>query len=133
MAKYYLTVDGREYKDIHIVPPIKRSFQILDGENAGRLATSGKMVRDIIGTFYNYSITINKDKSNVAEYDEFYEAISAPVNSHEIIVPYAQETMTFDAYVTNGTDELTLIDDNGNKWNALQINFIAMNPKRTPT
>lgn len=132
MNQYYLTVDGKEYKNIHIVPPIKRSFQILDGENAGRLALSGKMVRDIVGTFYNFSLTINKDKSNLAEYDELYDVISAPVASHEIIVPYGQDVITFDAYVTNGSDELSRIDENGNKWTGLQINFIAMNPMRTP-
>lgn len=133
MEKYYLTVDGKEYKNIHIVPPIKRSFQILDGENAGRLALSGRMVRDIVGTFYNFSMTVNKDKSNLAEYDELYEVLSSPVASHEIVVPYGQGTITFDAYVTNGSDELTRIDDNGNNWTALQINFIAMNPERLPT
>ena len=132
MNQYFLTIDGKKYKNVHIVPPIKRSFQVLDGENSGRLASTGKMVRDIIGTFYNYSITVNKDKSNLAEYDELYEVISAPKNSHQIVVPYGQGTITFEAYVTNGSDELTIIDDNGYKWNGLQINFIAMNPKRVP-
>ena len=130
---YYLTLDGKEYRNLHIVPPIKRSFQILDGENAGRLAVSGEMVRDIIGTFYNYSLSINKDKSHLDEYDEFYEEITDPnVDSHELIVPYGQGMLTFRAYVTNGADELTRIDANGNKWTGLQINFIAMKPQRTP-
>ena len=129
---YYLTLDGREYKNIHIIPPIKRSFQVLDGENAGRLALSGFMVRDVIGTFYNYQITINRDKSDIEEYDDLYETISAPVDSHELSIPYGQEILTFEAYVTNGTDELRKIDEDGNVWNALLINFIAMKPQRTP-
>lgn len=130
---YYLKIDGVEYKNVHLVPPIKRNFQIVDGENAGRLALSGRMVRDVIGTYYNFSFSVNRDKSDKAEYDKLYEVLSAPVPSHEIVVPYAQETITFDAYVTNGADELARIDENGNHWNALQINFIAMNPKRTPS
>lgn len=131
---YYLTLDGREYKNLHIIPPIKRSFQIMDGENAGRLALTGEMVRDIIGTFYNYTVSINKDKSHLDEYDEFYEVISDPnVESHELTIPYGQGTITFNAYVTNGADELTRIDRNGNNWTALQINFIAMKPQRSAT
>ena len=36
----------------------------------------------------------------------FYEAISAPVDSHSLTVPYAQGTLTFEAYVANGDDDL---------------------------
>ena len=127
----YLILDGTEYKNIHVID-IKRTFSVTDGENAGRLAISGKMIRDIIGTFYNYQFSINADKATRAEYDEFYETISAPVDSHEIVVPYAQGTMTFDAYITGGSDSLLKITDTENKWNNLSFNIIAMEPQRTP-
>ena len=80
---------------------------MLDGDNAGRVMT-GAMKRDIIGTYYNYSMEIDPVSSDLAEYDEFYEAISSPVDSHVLTVPYAQTTLTFDAYAANGEDELSL-------------------------
>lgn len=125
-----LSLDGKAYPNLHVVS-LKRSFAVLDGDNAGRVMT-GAMTRDIIGTYYNYSMEIDPVSSNLAEYDEFYEAISAPVDSHVLTVPYAQTTLTFDAYVANGEDELVSKYGSRNDWQNLAINFVAMKPKRTP-
>ena len=125
-----LSLDGKEYPNLHVVS-LKRSFAVLDGDNAGRVMT-GAMTRDIIGTYYNYSMEIDPVSSNLAEYDEFYEAISAPVDSHVLTVPYAQTTLTFDAYIANGEDELVSKYGSRNEWQNLAINFVAMKPKRTP-
>lgn len=127
---YVLTMDGVEYPNIHIVS-LKRSFSVLDGENAGRVMT-GTMERDIIGTYYNYAAQIDADMASRAEYDSFYEAISAPVDSHLLVVPYAQGTLTFQAYVSNGEDNLLSAYDGTNTWGELSFNFIAMAPQRTP-
>lgn len=124
-----LVMDGREYPNIHIYS-LKRSFQILDGENAGRVMT-GEMDRDIIGTYYNYSCVIDGSAADREEYDNFYEAITAPVDSHDITVPFAQGDVTFKAYVTQGNDELISAYDE-NEWGNLNFNFIAMAPQRRP-
>lgn len=125
-----LSLDGKAYPNLHVVS-LKRSFSVLDGDNAGRIMT-GAMKRDIIGTYYNYSMEIDPVSSDLAEYDEFYEAISAPVDSHVLTVPYAQTTVTFDAYVANGEDELVSKNDDRSNWQNLSVNFVAMKPKRTP-
>ena len=124
-------VDGIEFTKAVVDKP-KRSFQILDGENAGRQILTAKMERDVLGTFYNYSMNIDSRFMTREEYDVLYELLSAPVDSHVIEVPYAQETLIFEAYVTNGTDELAGIRNNSNNWANLQINFIAMEPQRRP-
>ena len=126
-----IQMDGVTYPHIHFVS-ITRSFQVLDGENAGRVMT-GEMERDIIGTYYNYAVEIDADDATPQEYDDFFDAISAPVDAHEIIVPYAQATLTFLAYVTNGQDNLDMMMDAQNRWNGLSLNFIAMAPQRRPT
>ena len=125
-----LSLDGKAYPNLHVVS-LKRSFSVLDGDNAGRVMT-GAMKRDIIGTYYNYSMEIDPVSSDLAEYDEFYEAISAPVDSHVLTVPYAQTTVTFDAYVANGEDELVSKNDDRSNWQNLSVNFVAMKPERTP-
>lgn len=131
MISYPITLDGVTYPHIHITS-IKRSFSVLDGEIAGRVMT-GQMERDIIGTYYNYALEIDPDDATPQEYDAFFESISAPVDSHIIVVPYAQETLTFNAYVTNGTDSLSIMMPNQNRWDGLSFNFIAMAPARVPT
>ena len=93
-----LTVDGKKYNVI--VTSLTRKFQVLDGENAER-TLSGAMIRDIIGTFYNYEITILPAVGKYGDYDALYEVLSAPQDSHRIVVPYAQSTLTFNAYARN--------------------------------
>jgi len=124
-----LTLDGVFYK-LH-VSSLKRHFQVLDGENAER-ADAGNIIRDVIGTYYNYSMTIENAVDTRSDYDAFYEEISAPVESHILTVPYAQGTMTFEAYVTAGEDNLELMDEDGTDWNGLTVQFIACEPKRVP-
>lgn len=125
-----IVVDGVTYPNIYVLS-LKRSFSVLDGDNAGRVMT-GDMIRDIIGTYYNYSLEIDSDESDPAEYDRLYEVLSAPVNSHTITVPYGQGAVTFKAYVTNGDDNLVKCYEEINGWNGLSVNFIAMGPKRRP-
>lgn len=130
MKRYVFTVDGVEYKNIHVLS-VKRSFSVLDGENAGR-TMDGAMQRDIIGTYYNYSVEIDPSDSNPDEYDSLYEVLSAPQNSHIVSFPYGRDILTFNAYVSNGEDELFDAVDGVNRWDKLSINFISMSPQRRP-
>lgn len=123
------TVDGRAYNVSVPAGGLKRSFQVLDGPNAGRLL-SGDMERDIIGTYYNYTLQIETRKMSLGEYDELYETLSAPVNFHQITVPYGQSTLSFTAYVTDGEDSLTRIAGSNNYWTGLSIKFVAKAPQR---
>lgn len=116
------------------VTSLKRKFEVLDTQNSGRVQ-SFRMYRDIGGTFYNYTLEIDPDKSNRADYDTFYEIVSSPVESHIMVFPYAQKTLEFEAYVTNGEDNLKIREEGGkqvNKWGGLSLNFIAMEPQRRP-
>lgn len=129
MISYPITLDGVTYDTLHVTK-ITRNFSVLDTELTGRNQL-GAMSRDIIGTYYNYSLEIDADAASRADYDAFYWAISAPVESHVLEVPFAQTTLTFQAYVTQGQDELTAMEPSANRWENLQINFIAMEPQRT--
>ena len=88
------------------------------------------MQRDIIGTFYNYTVQLDTNMLSESEYDELYEVLSAPVDYHQITVPYGQNALTFDAYVTSGDDTLNMARSS-KRWSGLSINFIAMEPQRT--
>lgn len=111
---------------------IGRSFRIEDGPNASNML-SGLYKRDIMGTYYDYSMEIEQDPNNPTIYDQFYEAISAPVDSHKLILPYGQGLITFDAMVTGGSDYYRGKIANVNRWNELQVQFTAQKPQREPT
>ncbi len=129
MSRSLFSIDGTEYPNIHVVS-LKRSFSVLDGDNAGRLM-SGEMSRDVIGTYYNYSVEIDPSGAAPETYDALYEVISAPQDSHLIIVPYGQTTLAFNAYVSNGEDALLFVGGK-NRWGNLTFNFVAMAPNRVP-
>lgn len=124
-----ITIDNKTYKVG--VTSLKRGAAVLDGENAGRVL-SGRMERDIIGTYYNYDLTFGTSTMSPTDYDAMYEVLTAPSDYHMITVPYGQGTKTFQAYVSNASDTLKRMTTACNLWGDLTIKFTAMEPMRTP-
>jgi len=128
VEKGIFTIDG---VDLRLwVTGIKRSFAVTDSEHSGRLQNY-EMYRDVIGTFYNYTLTVEPDPDHRADYNTFYDIITAPTAFHTVVFPYGQETLEFAAYVSSGDDEydsVTQID----RWSGLSIQFIAKEPQRRP-
>lgn len=128
------TIDGMEYRVQVKEGGLKRGFKITDSEHSGRVQNYS-MHRDVVGTFYNYTLEINPDPSYRGDYDAFYDVVSAPVQSHTMVFPYGQEALEFKAYVTSGEDSLSAREKDGqrvNRWSGLSLNFIAMEPQRRP-
>lgn len=122
-------LDGREYTAV--VTKLKRSAKVTDNDSAGR-NKPGDMIRDIVGTYYNYTIEIATNHLDPADYDTLYQTLTAPVKDHQLTVAYGQGTITFRAYVTNVDDDLIRSGKEANIWGNLALNFIAMSPHRTP-
>lgn len=123
------TIGGKTY-NVSVLS-LKRKAAVLDGDKAGR-TQDARMHRDIKGTFYNYTMELEAKHLDIAQYDELYELLSAPKDSHSVTFPYAQRTLSFDAYVTNADDELLHMKNDKNVWGGLSVNFIAMSPERLP-
>ena len=113
------------------VSKLTRKFSVLDSDKTGR-TLNGEMYRDIIGTFYNYSMTVDQRGTDAKSFDAFWEAISQPVESHVCVFPYGQSTLTQRMYVTSGEQDLKAALTNAARWGELSINFIAMSPKVVP-
>ncbi len=135
------TIDGVDLRVM--VTGLKRSFAVTDSEHSGRLQNY-EMFRDVIGTFYNYTLNVEPDPDYRADYDTFYGIISAPTPFHDVVFPYGQETLAFKAYVTSGDDDykgekryaIYGIPDSPviqtNKYSGLSVQFIAKSPQRRP-
>ena len=124
-------LDGKPYNVEVEADSLERSFVVTDTEQSGR-TLDYTMNRDIIGTFYNYSMKIYPKADDLEAYDVFYDAISDPnYDSHVMTFPYDQETLTFKAYVSQGKDKLR-IRKGRNIWgmDGLSLNFTAMEPQR---
>lgn len=122
----WLQIDNVEYK-VGLVSPMKRKGDILD-LTAAR-TEDGVLHRDVIGTFYNYTLNI------IAPSDqELYEAIwwklTEPVASHMIQLPY--QTEPFEGYFGSVQDDVKFIDKDGKCiGNGISCNLVATRPSRT--
>lgn len=125
-----ITLDGRTY-DVRIVyNTLVRAFELAEGENAGAML-SGRYERDLIGTGYSYQLAVEPNPLNRADYDAFYEAITAPTPTHTVVMPYGQTTITFTARVASGQDVFGGTVGGKKLWRGLTVDFIANAPQRT--
>ena len=122
-------LDGVAYNVI--VSKLTRKFSIQDTSKTGR-TQSGNMYRDVIGTFYNYSMTVEQRGDDAASLDAFWEAISQPVDSHVCVFPYGQKTLTQRMYITSGEQDIVSRTPERTDWGILNVSFIAMSPKVVP-
>lgn len=125
------TIDGVAYNVIVPIGGLKRNFTIRDGRGAA-WAKSGRKRRDVQGTYYNYSVEIDTSYLTRREYDDLYEVLSAPVESHTVVMPYGQDVLEFEAAIYNGEDSLHRITENGTLWRGLVVEFEALMPHRVP-
>lgn len=126
-----LNMDGTTYRVRIVYDTLIRSFELLEGVNAGEML-SGRHERDLLGTGYTYQMQVEPDPLYPTDYDAFFEAISAPVDSHTIIMPYGQTTITYEAMVESGQDTYRGIVGGRTKWRGLTVQYRYIEPQRVP-
>lgn len=122
-------LDGVPY-NVNVLE-LTRKFSVMDTNKSGR-TMDGVMFRDVIGTYYNYTMTVAGRDGDEAALDAFWNAISRPDESHACTFPYGQRTLTQQMYVTSGSQALKMMREGKNEWGEIQVNFIAMAPEVTP-
>ena len=102
------SIDGKEFNVI--VTKLARKGRVSESKLSGDVK-SGTHFRDIIGTYYDYEMTVGSNALSETEYDTLFEILTAPVESHEVVLPYGAGTLTFQAYIEETSDSMTA--DNG--------------------
>lgn len=123
------SMDGMPY-NVSVLE-LTRKFSVMDTDKSGR-TMDGIMFRDVIGTYYNYTMTVAARDGDEDALESFWEAISRPDESHACTFPYGQKTLTQHMYVTSGSQDLKMMREGKNEWGEIQVNFIAMAPEVTP-
>ena len=125
-----IRLDGTAYR-VHVeYESLVESFEIAEGQNSGTSLTK-RQIRDILGTVYSYTLKVERDPRYPEDFDRFYDAISAPVESHTVSLPHGQGNLEFDAVVTSGQVTYSGILGNRRYWKGLQVNFSPLEPQRT--
>lgn len=121
----HIIIDGVEYN----VPllELERKGDVLD-LTANR-TEDGVLHREIIGTFYNYTIKIGQCRDREL-YETLWNVLTAPTN-HRVELPH--DHIEFEGYFGSCKDNIFLIDEeNGNRVRGFSCNLVAVRPARTP-
>lgn len=119
----YIIIDNVEYP-VAIID-LQRKGDILD-LTANR-TEDGVLHRDVIGTYYNYTLSIYTPDR--ALYERLWWVLTAPVPSHMIRLPYQDEA--FEGYFGSCKDNVNLVSPEGYTAKGLSFNLIATRPSRS--
>ena len=125
----YIKLNGRDVA----ISAYSRNFNVLDGDNAGRVMT-GRMIRDIIGTYVGHKIKVFRRGSNYAGLDEFWAYLVEHSVDDSVMLEAAdgQTTISYEAYYTSGTQDIESVSNGVNYWGEIEINFIPMEAQVVP-
>lgn len=122
-------MDGKHYRVRLVLNGMERSFSLLSGDNEGYML-SRRHERDLDGTEYSYQLKVEPDPAHREDYDAFFDAITAPVDSHPVTLPYGQGLLTFEAEIQKGTNTLGQRTAWQNQWSGLTVAFTPIIPQR---
>lgn len=123
----YIKLNGREFDADVAISSYNRNFSVLDGENAGRVMT-GRMVRDIIGTYIGHKLTVFRRGDNYAGLDAFWNYLVEHSVDDFVKLEAAdgQTTISYEAYYTSASQDIEKVDGGVNYWGEIEVNFIPM-------
>jgi hypothetical protein len=129
----YIKINGTEFDADVAISSYKRSFSVLDGDNSGRVLT-GRMSRDIIGTFLTYQVTVFRRGDNYEGLDTFWSYLleHSVDDSVQVEVADNQGTYSFEAYYTSAEQEIEKVLNGVNYWGDIEVHFISMDAEVTP-
>ena len=121
-----ITIDNNTY-NVGIIKVTRKASQKI--ENLGVTLDLRKHY-DIKGIYYDYDVEVATQHMNVVDYDNLYEAITTPQESHTVTLPYGQSTITFEARISIASDVLVKSYTTFKKWGTLKITFEALSPQK---
>lgn len=129
----YIKLNGVEFDADVAISAYNRNFSVLDGENAGRVMT-GRMVRDLIGTYIGHKITVFRRGDNYAGLDKFWDYLIQHSVDDSVILEAAdgQKVISYEAYYTSASQEIEKVEDGINYWGEIEVNFIPMDAQVKP-
>lgn len=129
----YLKINGIEFDTKVAISEYSRTFNVLDGDNTGRVMT-GRMVRDIIGTYIGHKLKIFRRGDNYKGLDELWDYLIAHSVDDSIMLEAAdgQKTISYEAYYTSATQELEKVENGVNYWGEIEITFTPMDAEVKP-
>ena len=123
----YIKLNGVEFDADVAISTYNRNFNVLDGPNAGRVVT-GRMIRDVIGTYLGHKITVFRRGDDYAGLDEFWEYLYQHSIDDSVLLEAAdgQKTISYQAYYTSASQDIEKVEKGVNFWGEIEVNFIPI-------
>lgn len=123
----YIKLNGVEFDADVAISDYNRNFNVLDGPNAGRVLT-GRMIRDVIGTYLGHKITVFRRGDDYAGLDEFWEYLYQHSIDDSVLLEAAdgQKTISYQAYYTSASQDIEKVEKGVNFWGEIEVNFIPI-------
>lgn len=129
----YIKINGITFDADVAISKYTRYFNVLDGENAGRVMT-GRMVRDVLGSYLGHKITVFRRGDNYKGLDDFWDYLFAHSVDDSVMLEAAdgQTTIAYEAYYTSASQDVEKVENGVNYWGEIEVNFIPMDAQVKP-
>lgn len=129
----YIKLNGIEFDADVAISGYNRNFNVLDGPLAGR-TQSGRMVRDVIGTYIGHKVKVFRRGYNYKGLDSFWNYLVAHSVDDSVMLEAmdGQTTISYEAYYTSGSQDIEQVVKGVNYWGEIEINFIPVDAQIKP-
>jgi len=130
----YIKLNCVEFDADVAISKYNRNFNVLDGDNVGRVM-SGRMIRDIIGTYIGHKVTVFRRGNNYEGLDAFWDYLLAHSVDGSVLLEAAdgQTSISYEAYYTSASQDLEKVEGGVNYWGEIEVNFIPMEAQVKPS
>lgn len=123
------SVDGSTWD---IPCTVERTAEMTESEISGMLLNK-VYFSDVIGTFMKYSIKIEVPFGYEEQYSSLYEILTAPVDGHEFVLPYAGGNISVTGRVNSIKDVYMRMPNGSLHWRGIAFDVIANHPTKAMT
>lgn len=129
----YIKLNGIAFDADVAISSYNRNFNVLDGENAER-STSGRMIRDIIGTYLGHKLTVFRRGDNYKGLDDFWDYLYTHSVDDSVVLEASdgQTTISYEAYYTSASQNLESVENGVNYWGEIEVTFTPMDAQLKP-
>ena len=129
----YCKINGQSFDVGVSISDYEENFNVLDGPNAGRSTGTGRMIRDVLGTFLGHKITFFNN-GDMAAFDALWDYLKAHSVDDSVTLSAAdgQSSISYQAYYTSGKRVLKRAYNGVNYWDELEVSFVPIAPQIVP-
>lgn len=121
-----LYIDGNVYD---VACGAERRARIESSDISGTML-NGSYYNDVVGTYYDYIVTVAVPAGNETEYAEMYEALTSPEPYHTFILPYNNTNISINGRVTKVTDTFVRAEGSVKLWRSTSFMIISNEPQK---